>query len=152
MIGYIEPAVASLEKINSLEECSYYELTDDYLEKYSFGKEILFAIVSIIASNLPHIKTFNLNDKSIIRCNRANGDTLDLLTYSIAIHGKTWYEKTFNAYIYNTSKYNDYKNKINTFISEKFKETISFDDIQLLLTIHNNHYAESLFQNWVIFN
>ena len=91
--------IATLIKLDALEECALEDIHTEYLQKYSFGKEMLDAIVFFINSNFPQIQRVGLHDSSYIPCDRTIGDILDLLTYSIALYKKTWYEERLDAYI-----------------------------------------------------
>lgn len=145
ILQFINPSVAVLEKIEALEECSFLEISEEYMDEYSFGKEILNAFIAILHANIPHVKSIKFNDKSYIPCNRACRETLDLPTYYIALYGKTWYEMNFNAYISSKQLYTDYRTKVESYSSEKAKKFISFSEISLLPTIHTNSYAETQF-------
>ncbi len=81
--------VASLLKIDALEECALEDINNGYMTKYSFGKEMLDSVVFFINCQFPQIKTIRLDDASYIPCDREIGDILDLLTYSIALYQKT---------------------------------------------------------------
>lgn len=144
--GTIDPSVASLERIDALEECTYSEVSQKHMDEHSFGKEILYAFILTMLANVNHVKSVKLNDKSFIPCNRAYGDTLDLLTYSIALYGKTWYEDTLGAYITPIEKYNTYREKIAEYMSPTTKSNTSFQDILDFMTIHNNRFAENYMQ------
>ena len=77
---------AKLIKIDALQECSLQDITEDYMEKHSFGKEMIDAILFFINSQFPLIKTISLDDASYIPCIRESSDTLDLLVYYIALY------------------------------------------------------------------
>lgn len=118
---------AYLHKIDALEECALNDINDEYMNTYSFGKEMLDSIVFFINSQFPQIKTIKLNDKSYIPCNRHTKDTLDLLTYSIALYKKTWYEEKVNAYMLPEIKYIQYRKMIDIYSSKETKSSIPFD-------------------------
>lgn len=145
LLQAMNPSIATLSKIEALEECSYLEVSESYMDKFSFGKEIIYAVISIILTNIPHIKSIKLNDKSYIPCNRSYRETLDLPTYYIALYGKTWYESNFNAYINQKDKYEKYREDVTLYCSEDLKKSIAFSELALLPTIHTNAYAESKF-------
>lgn len=129
-----------INQIDALIECSREEITEDYMELYSFGKELLDFLIEYIQSSYPHVKHLSLNDMSYIPCNRLSGDTLDLLTYSIAKYGKTWYEMKFNAYQKNPTRYSD---DIIRYKKSETKSKISFENI-LEYIISRNNFAESI--------
>jgi len=125
--------VAYLHKIEALEECALEDITEEYALKHSFGKELLDAIVFFINSQFQKVKTVKLTDKSYIPCDRANGDTLDLLTYSIALYKKTWYEERLNAYMMPLETYSNYRKEVERYASKEVKEAVPFE---LFLDIH----------------
>jgi hypothetical protein len=118
---------AVLHKIEALEECSLEDITTEYQNKYSFGKEMLNTILFFINSQFPQISIIKLSDKSYIPCNRKTKDTLDLLTYSIALYGKTWYEKEQEAYILPKEKYDLYRSQVEKYMSKEKKQEFDFD-------------------------
>jgi hypothetical protein len=118
---------ASLIKLNALKECSLEDIAEEYLNEYSFGKEMLDAVIFFISSYFPIIKTISLNDTSYIPCK--NGKTLDLLTYSIALYKKTWYEEKANAYILPKEKHENYRRQVEEYASKDTKDKITLYDI-----------------------
>jgi hypothetical protein len=120
---------ANLNQIDALLECSLEDITDDYMAKYSFGTELLDAIVFFINSQGQPIRTVSLDDRSYIPCIRETNDTLDLLTYSIALYGKTWYEIKLNAYLKPESKYNEYRRQVDIYMSKETKLKMNYSDI-----------------------
>jgi hypothetical protein len=126
---------ASLHKIEALEQCAL-----EYDEEKSFGTELLYSFINILKASYPHVKRITLHDASNIPC--GVGDTLDLLTYSIAMHGKTWYEMKAGAYP--KEDYEIYKNTINKYISPEFKKTIPFEDLFIYLI--GNSYAKEIIE------
>ncbi len=122
----IEPE-AFLDKIDALEECALEDITSEYMAKHSFGKEMLDAIVFFLNSQFPQIKTVKLSDKSYIPCNRVTEDTLDLLTYSIALYKKTWYEDRIDAYMVPAERYTQYHKEIEDYASKEYKNSIPFE-------------------------
>ena len=117
-----------LLKIDALEECSVEDITSEYTTNYSFGKEMLDAVIFFINSQFIEINTMSLNDTSYIPCNRDSEDTLDLLTYSIALYKKTWYEERLNAYLLPKEKHDTYRAQVEVYASKDTKQTISFDE------------------------
>jgi hypothetical protein len=118
---------AILYKLDALEKCSIEDITSEYLNKYSFGKEMLDAVIFFINSQFPDIQTIRLNDTSFIPCNRKTEDTLDLLSYSIALYQKTWYEKQVDAYILPREKHTAYRKQVEHYASKQTKQEMSFD-------------------------
>jgi hypothetical protein len=115
--------ICTLHKIDAIEKCAL-----EFKEDKSFGTELLYSFINIIKSNFPHITIIKLSDASYIPCNRKD-DTLDLLTYSIAIHGKTWYELKSGAYLPTVQQNELYKNTVSKFTDPKTKLNIPFNEI-----------------------
>jgi hypothetical protein len=130
---------AKLAKIDALIECAREDITNNYLEKYSFGTELLEYIINLISTTYPHITKISLNDTSHIPCNRKAQDELDLLTYSIAKYGKTWYEMKMNVHLESKVAQERYKKEINYYMSRELKSTITFKEI--LNILENNNFA-----------
>lgn len=116
---------ANLSNIEALYECVMEE------NGHSFGKELLHWVINYIKENFSHVKYLQLNDESYIPCNKATNETLDLLSYSIALYCKTWYELNFNAIIIDKSKYDTYKKSIEIYKSPEMKAKINWDDFFL---------------------
>ena len=117
---------AKLSNIESLYECVIEQSNEDF-SKYSFGKELLQWVISYIKSQHKQVELLQLTDESYIPCNRMPLDTVDLLSYSIALHSKTWYELHFNAYINDKQQYNNYKKDIEVYSSPLTKSANSWD-------------------------
>jgi hypothetical protein len=134
---------ASLTKIDALTECSLEDTSTEYQNKYSFGKELLDTILFFINSQFPQIKNIKLTDMSFIPCNRKQNDILDLLSYSIALYGKTWYEKNANAYFLPKEKYEMYRNQVKTYMDKKTKTDMKFEYLYNIV-LNKNVYAKEL--------
>lgn len=141
--------VVKINQIDALMECSRESITNEYMEKHSFGEELMLFLIDYIRTTFPHVKKLSLNDSSYIPCNRASGDTLDLLTYSIALYGKTWYEKKFGAYLKNKERY---KSDIIKYMGKDFKNNTKLDDILILITKNNNFAEDIIYKNIDIYN
>lgn len=135
---------AKLNKIDALQECSLQEITEDYMEKHSFGKEMIDAILFFINSQFPLIKTISLDDASYIPCIRDSPDTLDLLVYYIALYKKTWYEDKMNAYMKPKEKYDAYRAQVDRYGSKETKAQKSWEDIYIRMVRGNNYTVEML--------
>lgn len=135
---------AKLIKINALEECAMNDLTNDYISKYSFGKEMLDAFIFFVNCQFQEIKTVKLDDTSYIPCNRTANDTLDLLSYSIALHKKTWYEEQLNAYFLPIEKYEVYRNQVEVYASKETKQNMSFSSFLEIIQKNGNIFALDL--------
>jgi hypothetical protein len=116
--------ICTLHKIDAIEQCAL-----DYDKDKSFGTELLYSFINIIKNNFPHISIIKLFDASYIPCNRSDDDTLDLLTYSIALYGKTWYELKAGAYLPSETQQKLYEENIKTFIDPGTKSAIPFSEI-----------------------
>ena len=128
---FFGPDTIKTAKLSNIEALYNCVIEDDdsknYFSKYSFGKELLLWVIKYIKSNFTHVKYLELDDESYIPCNRENIQTLDLLSYSIAVNCKTWYELHFNAYLPSKSNFDNYKMKVKTFCSSEFKSKISWE-------------------------
>ena len=133
----LENQSATLIKLDALEECSVEDINQEYLNTYSFGKEMLDAVIFFINSQFPSIKTITLDDTSYIPCKKDVGDTLDLLTYSIALYKKTWYEERTNAYILPKEKHENYRRQVEEYASKDTKNNIKFHDIHDIIRMKN---------------
>ena len=142
---------AKLIKIDALRECSLHDITNEYMDQYSFGKEMLDAIIFFIHYQFEMIQTISLDDKSYIPCIRGpNSDhTLDLLTYSIALHKKTWYEDNINAYIKPKHKYDQYRTQVEQYGSKKTKEMIKWEDMYEIM-IRGSKYTKKMIEDHVL--
>jgi hypothetical protein len=134
---------ANLMNIERLKECIINEVSDEYFEKYSSNIELLNAFLKYIKKTYPYIKEIKLNDKSYIPCNKE--DTLDLLSYYIALYGKTWYEDKYKAYSKNN--YSLYKEQIKNYISKEFKSKISWDLFYVKYILLANNFTKNIINN-----
>jgi hypothetical protein len=112
---------AKLSNIEALYNCVLEDDAKERFETYSFGKELLLWVIDYIKINFTHVIYLQLDDESYIPCNRESEQTLDLLSYSIAINCKTWYEMNFNAILPSTEKYTIYKDEIKVYSSPEEK-------------------------------
>jgi len=135
---------ANLIKIDALQECSLQDITEEYTEKHSFGKEMIDAILYFINCQFPLIKTISLDDASYIPCIRESSDTLDLLVYYIALHKKTWYEDKMNAYMKPKEKYDAYRAQVDNYGTKETKAQKSWEDIYIRMMRGNNYTIEML--------
>ena len=111
---------ANLNNLEALFSCIENDIPQETMEKYSFSREILDFILTYLSKNFPYIERLKLNDNSYIPCNRTYNDTLDLLTYSIAHYGLTWYEKYYKAYL--ALEYDTYRTQISKYSRKESKE------------------------------
>lgn len=120
--------ICKLHKIEALQECAL-----EYDEEKSFGTELMYSFIHLIAHNYKHITQIQLSDASYIPCNRPMGDTLDLLTYSIGLYGKTWYELKATAHVRNNRYHKRYYDGVQEYMKPETKASTSY--IQLLKMI-----------------
>jgi hypothetical protein len=138
-----EPHICILHKIDALEECA---IKDSGEKNASLGTEVLYAFISILRSNYPHVNKIKLTDTSYIPCNRRNGDTLDLLTYNIALYGQTWYEMKAGAYLPSATKRATYEKDIGVYM-KLTTNNYSFDTLYRAINRHNQYAAHKIYQN-----
>lgn len=94
------------------------DVSDEIYETYSSNIELLNGFLNYIKKTYPYIKDLKLIDSTFIPCN--NNDTLDLLTYYIALYGKTWYEDKYNAY--SKDNYDKYKEQIKNILVKNLNQ------------------------------
>jgi hypothetical protein len=124
---------ATLNNIKALKTCALDDISDDYLAKYSFGTELLDFVSFFINSQFPKVNTVKLHDDSVLWCNYDTNDRLDLLAYSIALHGKTWYENKINAYMKPKERYDIYRKEVELYCSKETKQKTKFMDVYGLI-------------------
>jgi hypothetical protein len=125
LFGQDVPRTAKLHNIQALYDCVLDENVEDLFARHSFGKELLQWVLEYIQKEFPHVKFLELDDESYIPCN--NGPRLDLISYSVAMHCKSWYELHFNAKLVRKEKREKYKDDIRKYGSQEFKKSISWD-------------------------
>lgn len=111
----LTPPIGILMQVKSEPECGY----DSFLENGE-TPDMIKAGLQLCASIVPGLKLFRLNDDSNIECGksrsssppRALGKPFALPQLSIAIYGKTWYERHFGAVLENERKYSAYRNAV----------------------------------------
>ena len=136
---------AHLMNIKNLRDCLYDEVPDEIYERGSFhgvldtprgatlsqigselrARELLDSVIEYTRTNYPYVKRFKLSDKSYIPC--GDNDTNDLLTYSIALYGKTWYEMKYNAYMEPPGLFSIYRTEVTKYCSKETKSKITWD-------------------------
>ena len=136
----VDLSVASLNKLKNIKECI---LEDSNPTKSSFSKEMLNAVMDEIRHSFTFIRYLKLHDTSYIPCD-GDYDTLDLLFYNIALHKKTWYEQTFNAYFIPRDDYIKYKCAIEKYASSETKESYTWKRFYTEVLSTVNAYAKSV--------
>lgn len=139
--------IANLNNIEALYSCIENEISQDEFEKYSFGQELMNTILLHLQKFYPYITKLKINDASYIPCNRESKDNLDLLTYSIAHYGKTWYERYYNAFLPSTMRQTQYQSEINAFISHEFKSNISWEEFLNVYVMSSSDYTNDFINN-----
>lgn len=133
--------IAVLNKLESLLECSLKDIRENYLETYSMGTELLEFVNTILKERFPHVQHVQIQDKSNVYCSRVVVDRLDLLTYSIAVNTKTWYEMKLGAYILPKHKYETYRKQVKQYASESYIQCEAFFD---LVHSSSNSFAKDI--------
>jgi len=135
-----------LGQVEALEECAENEINDDYMDKHSMGKELINIVIDTLKKpQFRHVLYIQLLDKSYIPCRREWSETLDLLTYSVALYGQTWYEKTYKAVFEPKDLFKKYRKTVEEYISPEYKMKIPFDALLKYLVTYPNEYARTLF-------
>jgi len=107
-------------------ECSM----DSNLEKGEGTIIMLKTLLNYVYNKIPSINNFVFDDMSHIDCvekdmakkpPRSATKPLNLAYFSIAYHGKTWYEKNFNAKMKDNTKYNKYRERLE-FLTDSSKK------------------------------
>lgn len=127
--------------LNRIDTHSYCVIKDNIDQKDSLGIELLYAFISIIKANYPYVKAISLRDASNIPCDRQSNDTLDLLSYNIALYGKSWYEINAGAVLSNKRILDRYNKQIINYMSPSTKKNIPFSNIISIVRTSRNNYA-----------
>ena len=143
----IDYTTANLMNIDGLYDCIEDDISEEDFNKFSFSKELLTSIIDFIKINYPHIKKINLDDASYMPCNRKAKDTVDLLTYSVAHHSKTWYELFYKAYMRPLPKYKRYRSEVDKYSSEEFKALVSWTNFTHHIFIKSTPFAQEKLAN-----
>lgn len=117
------------EQVNanlSVHDVLYNCVIDDSQNRKAKGL-LEFAIQYV--KKFPHIQCLKLHDSSYHPYNRAINDQLDLLSYSIALYGKTWYEIHFNAF---SDDYDTFRKEVEVYMSGKMIEWFVFFHTNIL--------------------
>jgi hypothetical protein len=104
---------------------------------------MLNAVMDEIRTSFSFVHYLKLHDTSYIPCD-GDHDTLDLLFYNIALHKKTWYEQSFNAYFIPHDDYIKYKCAIEKYASPETKESYSWERFYTKVFSTINAYAKSI--------
>jgi len=124
-IPNINYKIAKLITTHYNEKCSINEK----LERGEGTRHMINTAMYFVLKACPFVEGFEINDGSIRNCD--NSTIISLSYFSICNYGKTWYEKNFNAYIADTSKYVKYKNIISELFKRELPEWETFNAIFL---------------------
>ena len=113
----IDPKIAYIPVLSYQEKCSF----DEALDKDEGTKYMIRTALYLVKKIFPHVQKFVLDDASHFNC---DGIEVSLPHYNIDIHGKTWYEHHFNAYLAEPENRKEYVEFIKSFSETK---TVSFD-------------------------
>jgi len=138
---------AHLSRIHVIERCSEEDINQGYLNSHSIGKEMLDALIFLINSQFPSIKTLELSDTTYLPYKSDTYNSLDLLTYSIGLYKKTWYEEKLNAYILPKEKHEEYRRQVEEYASKDTKNSIPFFDIYAVMVTSNPSAANIVYPN-----
>ena len=133
----LEDNRAHLTEIRALQLSSEEDINQGYLNAHTFGKEVLDALIFLIHSQFPSVKTIELTDRSYIPYRTDTGNTLDLLTYSIGLYKKTWYEERLGAYILPKEKHEEYRRQVEEYGSKHTKDSIPFCHVYMEISTFN---------------
>jgi hypothetical protein len=120
---------------------------DKDLARGSGTVHMINTILSEVVKRYPYVKLLKLTDNSHITCN--NGKQISLMFLSIVEHSKTWYERQYGAFLYESSQNKKYKQGIQHLSDPDVK--LSFDEFTTLIKPHTNkvtierlkHYYEN---------
>jgi|UniRef100_A0A6C0IIQ5 hypothetical protein len=139
---------ATIDKIEAHKDCLLDKsVSNDYMMQYSLGKELMNATLFLIYKKYPTITRVKLSDASNIHCKTLSEDKLDMLTYNIAVHKKTWYEQHFGAYIDNPDKYETYRAKVERYASAETKAGVNWIDLYNKIP-RRNIYTREMFDKY----
>jgi hypothetical protein len=133
---------AAFHTIDALKECA---LENPETDVPSFGVELLYSFINMLKANHPYVKTLTLQDYSYIPCNREDGNTLDLLTYNIALYGKTWYELKAGATLESQIHQAQYEDEIKKYQRLTPHTDMPFDTFIVNITRKNDYAISKLY-------
>jgi hypothetical protein len=137
-------SIAKLNIIKNLKGCIIEDSSPiNLVNKPAFAKEMLFDIISFV-KQFEHIKFIRLADYSNIECD-GESDSLDMLSYYIALHEKTWYETNFNSFFLPEKRFIDYRCKVATYASPETKKKTDWNTMFDRIKISSNEYSYRIF-------
>lgn len=136
--------VAHLCNLKRIRDCLHEQVTDEIWEKHSFAIEAMNRMIEILQFQFPYIKFITLEDDSQLECSANPLDKLDLLYYSVALYGKTWYEKQFDAYFIPKDLFISYKCNVRKFQAPETKRETSFEEIETFIKTKGSDEAYKL--------
>jgi hypothetical protein len=115
------------------------------LETGKGTKHMLKTALSIVFKLYPWIDGITLVDVSGKMCN-PKGHEISLSRMSIALHGKTWYERHFNARLGNENLRKIYKNRLK-FLTVKSSKPKTYTEFSGFFSIKgNNEVAKAIYE------
>jgi hypothetical protein len=139
--------ICNIAQIDSLASCLIDQDPDKPQEDVSMGAELMYGFINILKVNYTHITQLALQDASYLPCNRATSDTLDLLSYNIALYGKTWYEMKFGAHLENPVRQTKYEDSIRYYMSPQAKRETSWDSFYADIILRNKYAKDEIVPN-----
>lgn len=139
----IDAHICTVSKLDTLDSC----LLEPSDSETSLGTELILGFISILKANYPHITQLSLRDSSFIPCDRSLGETLDLLTYSIALYGKTWYEQVLGAHVQNAAEFRRYRDAIAVYMSPAAKRDWVWEQFWAMIAGKNRFANEKIREN-----
>jgi len=107
------PSIAKIPHLSYSTDCCL----SSALDSGEGTRHMIRTALKFTKSRFPAIQTFELTDASKFQC--ADGIEISLAHYSIAIYGKTWYERHFNAIMKDERVRGLYSKAVEQFTGEK---------------------------------
>ncbi len=124
------------------------------LERGSGTEQMIKESIKYAYKDIPSLPIFTFDDNSHIDCIEKSRETtpprklkkpLSLSLFSIAYHGKTWYELRFNAQMIDKNKYNKYREAVKFLTNPQSKVSfIEFLEISMPI-VSLIQYLESIY-------
>lgn len=116
--SFVNHTIAKIHRVDYDERCAISTSNTNGLEHGEGTRYMVLIALSFVKHQFPYISQFKLTDASTIQC---SDYTVSLPHLYVALHGKTWYEKHFKAYMlyeeirklydFNKAKFTDPKAK-----------------------------------------
>ena len=128
-----------LNNIHILHQSALEDIKTGYATRERFGTEVIQAFFSYVRTNYPSVRTAKFKDESHFQCRNESDDTHDVLIYSIALYGFTWYEKRLGAYTLPKESYHNYKVQLETYVSEDTKAALEWPYVYYHMGISSSY-------------